>query len=285
MKSVDCDIIRDLLPGYSDKILSETSNKLVQKHLKECDDCLKEFQEMNKEIPSKFTKIQEEEIDYLRGYRKNKKITIIFSIIITICVLVIISIALFVYNNKAEYTYPISQIDAILVDNLPNTNDNTLLFRIENIKYNYKMFEHKETNENNDTIIYLKFIGKCPLIPEMESGTRTIYDFKIDETVANIYLENDNGEVKEIWNKNKGSIVQNYEKTYQVVYIKNTDFEEIQKLENDLKDNSLIEEVSHVYDREYESVIIVAKGSNTELNKLKIMLEELKIIERVKVIE
>ena len=33
MKTADCDIIRDLLPRYCDKILSEASNKLVSEHL------------------------------------------------------------------------------------------------------------------------------------------------------------------------------------------------------------------------------------------------------------
>ena len=33
---VDCDIIRDLIPSYLDKVSSEATNKLVEKHLETC---------------------------------------------------------------------------------------------------------------------------------------------------------------------------------------------------------------------------------------------------------
>ena len=57
MKFIDCDIIKDLLPSYSDKILSTASNKLVEEHLQTCKNCLKEFQDMNKEIPDEIINI------------------------------------------------------------------------------------------------------------------------------------------------------------------------------------------------------------------------------------
>lgn len=278
---LDCDVIRDLLPSYADKVLSETSVKLVDEHLNKCKNCQEYYKNMNKDIPTEEIFNQDDQLDFLKGYRKNKKRTIIFSIMITICALIVVFIALFIYNDKVEYSYPINQLDVVLVQDLPKIKDDTLLFRIENIKHNFRLFEHKEIDENNNTIIYLKFIGKCPLIPEMKTSTRTVYDFKIDETVTYIYLENDDGDLKEIWDNNKGNVIQRYEKIYQAVYIKNADFDEIQKLEKTLKDNPIITEVGHVYDNVFDSVIIVANGSNNELSKLETMLERIKIIERV----
>ena len=72
------------------------------------------------------------------------------------------------------------------------------------------------------------------------------------------------------------------EKTFQAVYKKDTDESEISILENSLKDNLIITNVSHVYDKIYDSVIIDSKGSKKELNSLKMMLEGIEIIERVK---
>ena len=40
MKSkIPCDIIRDLFPSYLDGLTSETTNKEVDGHLEECEDC------------------------------------------------------------------------------------------------------------------------------------------------------------------------------------------------------------------------------------------------------
>ena len=35
----DCDVIRDLLPLYADKVCSENSRQIVEEHLQECPDC------------------------------------------------------------------------------------------------------------------------------------------------------------------------------------------------------------------------------------------------------
>ena len=104
MKFIDCDIIKDLLPSYSDKILSTASNKLVEEHLQTCKNCLKEFQDMNKEIPDEIINNQDEQIDFLKGYRKSKIKSIILAVLLTICVLLSIFIILFIYDKNTEST-------------------------------------------------------------------------------------------------------------------------------------------------------------------------------------
>ena len=46
----NCDVIRDLLPGYIDHILSDTGSELVKKHLGECEECHKIYTEMEEGI-------------------------------------------------------------------------------------------------------------------------------------------------------------------------------------------------------------------------------------------
>ena len=36
---ISCDVIRDLLPLYAEDLASEDSRKLVEEHLRACDDC------------------------------------------------------------------------------------------------------------------------------------------------------------------------------------------------------------------------------------------------------
>lgn len=47
----DCDIIRDLLPLYSDKICSESSRELVEEHCAQCSECTEMLEAMSEELP------------------------------------------------------------------------------------------------------------------------------------------------------------------------------------------------------------------------------------------
>ena len=46
----DCEVIRDLLPLYQDDVCSPKSREMVEEHLKECEACKKELEEIKKEI-------------------------------------------------------------------------------------------------------------------------------------------------------------------------------------------------------------------------------------------
>ena len=39
MNEIDCDVIQDLLPSYSDKVSSNSTNKIVEEHLESCSKC------------------------------------------------------------------------------------------------------------------------------------------------------------------------------------------------------------------------------------------------------
>ncbi|MBP0957841.1 MAG: zf-HC2 domain-containing protein [Oscillospiraceae bacterium] len=47
----DCDIIRDLLPLYSDKVCSESSRRLVEEHCAKCEECAEQLTAMSAELP------------------------------------------------------------------------------------------------------------------------------------------------------------------------------------------------------------------------------------------
>ena len=47
----NCDIIRDLLPLYTEHITSEATNALVEEHLAECEACRAELEQMEQPVP------------------------------------------------------------------------------------------------------------------------------------------------------------------------------------------------------------------------------------------
>lgn len=68
MNKISCDVIRDLLPSYSDGIASDDSVKLVEKHLAECTECMNYKNRMAK---TDFVIIDKDiNLDYMKKIRK-----------------------------------------------------------------------------------------------------------------------------------------------------------------------------------------------------------------------
>ena len=67
-----CEMIRDLLPLYIDGLTSKESNQEIEKHLKNCEECQKYYQEMTGGIAN-FSVITTEEIEDVNLIKKIKK--------------------------------------------------------------------------------------------------------------------------------------------------------------------------------------------------------------------
>ena len=70
-----CEVVRDLLPLYIDKLTSEESNKEIEKHLKNCKECYQYYQEMMGEI-GVLAEIPKEEAEDVKVIKKIKKTNI-----------------------------------------------------------------------------------------------------------------------------------------------------------------------------------------------------------------
>lgn len=72
-----CDVIKDLLPSYMDGLTSETSNAIIEEHLKECEECRKYLEAMQKEMVSeRYVKRSKEEVkEDIKPFQKLKRET------------------------------------------------------------------------------------------------------------------------------------------------------------------------------------------------------------------
>lgn len=68
MNSISCNVIRDLLPSYMDKIASDDSVKLVEEHLAQCSECMDFKARMEK--PDLHIPNEEVDLDYMKKIRK-----------------------------------------------------------------------------------------------------------------------------------------------------------------------------------------------------------------------
>ena len=200
MKGMDCDVIKDLLASYVDKITSETTNKLVENHLQSCNKCSKILEEMNKEIDTELFN-QDEQIDYLKGFRKEKKIAIIK----TICIFIIIILMLFLFLqeivSKFNFDVDINKL-YITYNTEEKIDENTieLQFNVIDTKFNLN-FEYDTTNGKD---IYIIPVGKFTYFSK---PSRTMFSFNINKDTERVFLKDRKGNLKEIWNKDNGILV------------------------------------------------------------------------------
>lgn len=194
MKQVDCDIIKDLLPSYIDKTASNSTNELVEEHLQNCEDCTSILENMNSVVDeSKRINIQEEQIDYLKGFKKDKKISIIKSILIVIIAILGIFVALDYISWLGKFYVNVNNLS---IECRTKESSSTLSFEIKDKVFDLE-FEYEYLEDNN---IYVKVIGKCNL----GSPTSNIAHVKLNENTKKVYLKDKKGKLIEIWNKDKG---------------------------------------------------------------------------------
>lgn len=109
MKSKECNLVKDLLPNYIEKVTSSETNIFIEEHLKNCDSCRKSFENMSEEIKTDYKREDDKKINIFR--KVNNKIKFLKTIIIIVVLIFIvvfirkISIINSIENmaNKADY--------------------------------------------------------------------------------------------------------------------------------------------------------------------------------------
>ena len=110
MKGVDlmkCNIVKDLLPLYCDKLTSQDSNEEIEKHLSECADCKAVYESMNKKEDN--INVPEKDVKPLKKIKKRTKLKVIAAVLGTVAVL--FGVFMFVFwgvvpisSDKLHYT-------------------------------------------------------------------------------------------------------------------------------------------------------------------------------------
>lgn len=211
MKSINCDIIQDLLPSYCDKVSSKGTNLLVEEHLSTCANCRRKFESLNKDLVLDTVDAKQKEIDFLKGYRKRKRLSVFFAITVVLIVMNIIFI--FLGNVFPKYftgrDYPIYNLDDVNVEYMywVNESSNSLMFYLYSEKYKelgafINQISIPSTGEEG---IAIQLIGKNELRPlakrkSYASGYEN--SIVIDDYIEKVWIEDSYGNKKEIWNRN-----------------------------------------------------------------------------------
>lgn len=95
MKSkIPCEIIKDLLPLYVDELTSEVTDKEVELHVSECEDCSKSLQTM-KNPDVVMDEEEEKEIKFLQKNKRANRRVVVSVIAVSVVVVALISVFLY----------------------------------------------------------------------------------------------------------------------------------------------------------------------------------------------
>ena len=150
----NCQIVKDLLPLYAEKLTSAESNTMIEEHLKECENCKKTFKRLDSaEVKMSFNTESDQMFqNYVKARNKKAKRNSLIIVIIGIA-------AVFFFNSIPDITSQIMGMTGLtnseiyVYDNVKNYNkyigkDAEILF---NNKWNMdeSIFPEKITKEMN----------------------------------------------------------------------------------------------------------------------------------------
>jgi len=108
MDRMHCDIVKDLLPLYVDDVCSEKSREMLEKHLKECEDCRKYYESLIDKTPEVvadegFSFFQESE--FIQKIKKKITFDMVVAGFVVFLVCVIGSTIYAGYPHEPEYSF------------------------------------------------------------------------------------------------------------------------------------------------------------------------------------
>jgi len=156
----NCEVIRDLIPLYVDDVCSAESKKMVENHLKNCNECKEILETIKKDEKSKNSIEKETMTSFYKKIKKSKIKTVIISLIVFIIVVLLIKYiySCVLFNHIINKAHKYSDIDNMFIQKMENSlNDEVYVTK----KY-YKDGKFKEVYETytKDTVttIYTKYI-------------------------------------------------------------------------------------------------------------------------------
>ena len=148
----DCKIIHDLLPNYIEKLTNDDSNKFIEEHLKECNECNHVLQDMQKDFDINNSNKEKKAVKYFKKYKN--KLTMLKIILLIIVFVFIVNVA-----RKM-----------IIISDLSNKADNI----INTSNYHRIIYSYEKDNYSKGEIFSLNDKKKIVRTNVTEDGIKTI---------------------------------------------------------------------------------------------------------------
>lgn len=211
--NTNCNIIKDLLPLYVDNISSEETNKLVEDHLIECEQCQEQLNIMKEK--TEVSSIDEKKAieKFLEKVKKKRLIAILLAITSTLLLVIIIWIIFSRHDFVMEY-----KADLITVE---EQEDGELFVNINTLNYETCQIILEENYDGSVDV----FITLYQNLRDKFYATEEFKSFGCVPKCYKNYIE-ENIDFNWIWENNKGKITlkaKNNVKIANIYYIDNND--------------------------------------------------------------
>lgn len=155
----DCEIIRDLLPLYVDDVCSTGTKELVEKHLKNCNECQKIFEAMEKEEHNKNYDEKESIKSFNNKIKRNKTKAVVISLIIFVIGMLLIKYiySCILFNHIINKAHKFSDIDNMYIQKMENSLSGEIFVTKEYYKDGKFKEVHKSYTKDKVTTIYTKY--------------------------------------------------------------------------------------------------------------------------------
>jgi len=172
----DCKIVQDLLPNYLEDLTNEETKVFVEEHLKECEECQKQLENMKKDIELNQVKSNKRDVKYIKKFGRKMRI---------LKLIVLVIVLIFVGRTTRN---------AIIISSLSKKADNTIVStNYHRTTYVFdKQFSRGEIYKMNSKIKVISIV-----VADDEVTKRMIFANRIGEDefgnpkyIANIYTEN-----------------------------------------------------------------------------------------------
>lgn len=173
----NCSIVRDLLPGYTEHLLSEAGEEAVREHLSSCKDCEKIYRQMKEELfkgePSP------EESRALDGFRslfrrfRHLKLLLIITSVLIFCGILSGFLMLFVVGNPVGTRW----LDRVSCTYDEKTGSLTIQGHAQNVNIRKVVWE-KDGEEDTLINVLVYETEALPFTSETHDFTLTIPDVK-----------------------------------------------------------------------------------------------------------
>ena len=189
-----CKIVQDLLPSYIENVTNDESNQFIEKHLLNCENCMKSLNLMKED---RDTMDKKKEINFFKKYKNKLKLLKI----------VILIIILFFLLTTIRKTIIISNLSNLSQQYINATNYHKIMYAYEKDSYiKNEVYCMKDK----------KFIETTKII----DGNKQITKIYTDGKSVNIYTEDEKGKTAKLNQKMQLSVdTQNYLYTDNFVHL------------------------------------------------------------------
>lgn len=151
----ECKIVQDLLPNYVEKLTNEETNKYIEEHLTECNECKQVLENMKKDFNINNINKEKKAVRYFKKYKNKLRILKIILLIILV---------IFVANIARKM---------IIISNLSNRADNT----INTTNYHRVIYSYEKDDYSKVEIFSLNDKKKLIKTNVTLDGIRTVITY------------------------------------------------------------------------------------------------------------